>query len=276
MDLVYVGGTSGVGTTATYAVSLTGLTGGVASAPAAGDIVVVFSGFGNTAAVAPTCSGNNSGAYAFAPGTTSYHQNDTYDTEFAGRYAIQGATPDTSLTIGRTASAVYGGATAVQVWRNVDPTTPFDVAAVVAGAGNTGLINPSAITPITPGAVILAGGTGTQASTGSAFVAPSNMTGPSVTVKGDGSTSDTGTVLAAHTWTSGAFDPNAVTGGVVNASCSWRAMTLALRPAPDPVGTLLKYWTGSAWGAGNLNKYDGAAWVPARIKRWDGSQWIEE
>lgn len=233
MALQYVGGTSGVGTSTGYSVSLNGtLTGGIASSPAAGDIVVVFSGFGNKAASAPAISGNSSGAYSFVPGTTSYHQNDTYDTEFAAFYAVMGSTPDTSLTVTRVTDGAYGGATVVQVWRGQNTTNPFDVDATVAGAGNTGLINPPLITPVTEGAIILAGGAGTQTSAGSAFAVSSNMTGPSVSANGDGTTSDIGVCMASHAWTSGSFTPNAVTGGAVNTSCSWRAMTIALAPQP--------------------------------------------
>lgn len=239
MALVYVGGTSGVGTTATYAVSLSGtLTGGTNASPSAGDVVVVYTGCGNTAAITLTVSGDNSGAYPLVDGTSQYHQNDTWDAELACFYFRQG-TVDTSLTIGRPANGAYGGGTVVQVWRGVDDTTPFDVTATAAGAGNTGLINPPAITPTTSGAVILAGGTGTQTTAGSAFVVSSNMTGPSVSVKGDGTTSDAGVCIASHEWTSGAFTPNVVTGGTVSTSCAWRAVTLALRPASTiTTGTL--------------------------------------
>jgi hypothetical protein len=35
-------------------------------------------------------------------------------------------------------------------------------------------------------------------------------------------------------WTSGAFNPDAVTGGSDSTNYSWAAVTLALRPAPEP------------------------------------------
>jgi hypothetical protein len=80
----YVGGTSGTGTSNGYSVSLNGtLTGGLASSPSPGDIVVVSSGFGNTASSAPAVSGNISGAYTSL--FTPIHQNDTWDTEWGRR-----------------------------------------------------------------------------------------------------------------------------------------------------------------------------------------------
>lgn len=110
----YVGGTSETGTSNGYSVSLNGtLTGGIASSPSPGDIVVVCSGFGNTASSAPAVSGNVSGAYTSL--FTPIHQNDTWDTEFGCFYKLMGGSVDTSLTITRTTNTAYGGGTAVQV-----------------------------------------------------------------------------------------------------------------------------------------------------------------
>jgi hypothetical protein len=72
-----------------------------------------------------------------------------------------GATPDTSITLtGGTLSADDAGAVVVQVWRGVDPTTPFDVTQTTATGTNSVLCDPPAITPVTPGAVIVSGGAG--------------------------------------------------------------------------------------------------------------------
>ena len=249
MALSYVGGTSGSGTTATYAVSLSGtLTGGSNTSPSTGDIIVVVSAFGNTASSAPTCTGNNSGAYTGAH--TAMHVNDTWDSEFRTFYMVQGGTVDTSLTIGRAANAAYGGATVVQVWRGVNTTTPIDTTTLTASAGNASTINPPAITPVTAGAVIIAGGCGTQGTTGSAFVVPSGMTN-GVTVNADGTTSDIGVMIASYSsWTSGSYDPAAVTGGSTSTSSSWAASTLVLRPYVAPVDNTLTCAAGSYTLAG--------------------------
>lgn len=231
----YVGGTSGTGTSNGYSVSLNGtLTGGIASSPAAGDIVVVSSGFGNTASSAPAVSGNVSGAYTSL--FTPIHQNDTWDTEFGCFYKIMGASVDTSLTITRTTNTAYGGGTAVQVWRGVDQTTPIDVT-TTAGGGNASAPNPPSITPTTVGALIMAAGCGTQGASGSAFTVPAGL--GYVSILADGSTSDVGVYLRTSIeWASGAYDPSTATGGATSSSCSWAAATIALRPVSATPKTL--------------------------------------
>jgi hypothetical protein len=238
MALEYVGGVTGQGTGASYTISLNGtLTGGIASSPSPGDVVVVASGFGGTAngTASLTVSGNSTGAYTAAH--AGLYSDDTWDTNFRVFYARQGATPDTQLTIERVSNTAYGGATAVHVWRGVDPTTPMDVTPVTATGINGSRPNPPAITPITPGAVVLACGCGMQTSTGSAFTVPSGMQN-GVSVNSDGSTSDCGTFIASISWTSGSYDPAQATGGTTSTSSSWAASTLALRPESMVTATL--------------------------------------
>lgn len=231
MALQYVGSTSGTGTSNGYTVSLSGtLTGGIASSPAAGDIVVVASAFGNTASSAPNITGNNSGAYQTLG--AAVHQNDTWDTEFRAFYQVMGSTPDTSLTVTRTTNTAYGGATVVHVWRGQSTTVPIDALGTPASGGNSSRGNPPAVTPTTTGAVVIAMGAGTQGTTGSAFTVPTPMTN-AMSVKADGSTSDIGVWIASDTWTSGAYDPPAWTGGTTSTSSSWVAQTIALAPEPD-------------------------------------------
>lgn len=237
MAIQYVGGTSNAGTSTGYTVSLSGtLTGGLASSPAAGDLVVVFSGFGNTASSAPVISGNNSGAYTGA--TTAQHVNDTWDTEFRSFYAIMGGTPDTSLTVTRTTNAAYGGATVVQVWRGVDTVTPFIGAGTNASAGNTSLINPPAYDPAVTGAIIIAGGAGTQAPTSNDFTGFTGMSN-FITRKGDGTTADCGVAMASYAYLGVSYDPPVVSGGTGgNASSSWAGVTIAFRPIQPTAYTL--------------------------------------
>ena len=229
MALQYVGGTSNVGTSTGYTVSLNGtLTGGIASSPAQGDIVVVVSAFSNNASSAPAVSGNTSGAYQGAH--TAIWQTDTWGTNFRVFYQVMGSTPDTTLTITRVTNAAYGGATTVQVWRGVDTSNPLDVTTTTAQAGNASRPNPPAITPTNSGAVIIACGAGSQGASGSAFTSFSSMSN-AISVKSDGTTSDIGVLMASLAWTSGAYDPAAATGGATSTSSSWAAATLALRAA---------------------------------------------
>jgi hypothetical protein len=235
--LTYVGGTSGQGTGSSYTVSLNDtLTGGSDSSPSAGDIVVVISAFGATASSAPTITGNTFGSYT--PAHNALYANDTWDVNYRAFYAVMGSTPDTQITATRTSSAAYGGATVVQVWRGVDPANPLDVTSTTATAGNASRPNPPSITPTTSGAIIIAGGAGTQGTTGAAFTVFSGMSN-GISVKSDGTTADIGVLMASFAWTSGAYDPAAATGATTSTSAAWAASTLALRPFPDPIsGTL--------------------------------------
>jgi hypothetical protein len=234
MALIYVGGTTGGGTGASYTVSLSGtLVGGVDVSPSQGDIVIVAVGHGDTSSSAPTCSGNTMGAYTGAH--AALYSNDTWDTNYRTFYMIQGATPDTTLTIGRANNTTYGGATAVHVWRNVNQATPLDVTPTTVSAANQSAsrVDCPAITPTTAGAVIIACGTGMQDTSGGAFTIPSGMINGR-TVKTDGSTSDAGTFMASYAWTSGEYNPAAVTGGSTSTSSSFAGATLALRPSNLP------------------------------------------
>lgn len=228
MALQFVGQTSGSGTGASYTVSLNGtLTNGIASSPSVNDIVIVISAFGNTAASAPAVSGNVNGAYIGLH--TALHVNDTWDTEFRAFYEVQ-ASVDTTLTVTRVNNAAYGGATVVQVWRGVDTSNPIDVTTVTSTITNASRVGFAAITPVTAGAVIIAGAAGTQGTTGSAFTGSANMTTAN-SIFSNGTTSDIGVLSSYYTaWTSGAFTPNTITGGATSTSSSGASATIALRP----------------------------------------------
>lgn len=230
MALVYVGGTSGAGTGASYAVSLSGtLTGGVASSPSVGDLIIVAVGESNGGTVTSTLAGNNSGAY---PTITSHvTRADTYDANLDTFYLVASGTVDTSLTVTRgNNNTTYGSSTVVHVWRHADPTTPFDgVTPTTANAANASTADPPAITPNTVGACVIAIGHGTQTSTGTAFT----TAGGSYLVSklGDGSTSDSDTAIEAYPdWTSGSVNPSAFPGSTTTTACAWAAVTIAIRP----------------------------------------------
>jgi hypothetical protein len=228
MALTYVGGTSGTGTGASYTISLNGtLTGGIGTSPQQGDIIIVAAGHGSTSSGSPTCTGNSSGSYT--PAHAALYANDTWDNNFRVFYTIAGATPDTTITIGRANNTSYGGATVVHVWRGIDKTNPLDVTPTTATGINGSRPDAPSITPVTFGAVIIAAGSGQQDTAGSAFTIPSGM-GNGVSVKSDGSTSDTGTFIASIAWTGGAYNPAAATGGTTSSNSSWCASTIALRP----------------------------------------------
>ena len=226
MAITYVGGQVGgrAGSTSTSSITFA-LTGGTNSTPQAGDLVIIgctVASQGRT----PTCaiSGYTAQTQINANGTT-------YDTSLNMSRKFMGGTPDTTFTLPSTGNVQDAQRYTVQVWRGVDTTTPLDVTPVSASGTATGRPNPGSITPTTTGAFVGIIGAG-AAATGAAYTAPANYTTNFLT----GTTADTNDAMVGsgyRSWTSGAEDPAAYTGGTTNAVDSWAAFTYALRPAPN-------------------------------------------
>lgn len=227
---IYVGGQVGgrAGSTSTSSVNFV-LTGGIDTLPRAGDYVIIEVTVGSAGR-------NNPQAITTPAGYSAIGQLNSasaaFDTSMNVSRKFMGGTPDTSFTLPSTGNIQDAQRYLVQVWRNVDPTTPDDVTPVSAtGAGVTSRPNPGSITPVTAGAVVVILGAG-AAGTGANYTAPANYTTDFLT----GFTADTNDALIGGgyrtDWTSGAEDPAAFGGGSNTTSDSWAAYTLALRPAP--------------------------------------------
>ena len=222
----YVGGRTqaGAGTTANISVALTGLAGGLATAPAAGDLVIVSFATGAIGTQADI-------TYRISTYTqiADLYGNDSYDVNLQVGYKIMGATPDTTATItAGSGSTSFNYTVTVSVWRGIDPITPFDVTSTTAILLNTGIPNPAAITPVTPGArIVVTSATAHVAGVGTFGAAYlSNF----LTVTSNGSYDST--IGTGHvSWTSGAYDPAAWTTGFTDAATySTASVTMALRP----------------------------------------------
>lgn len=221
--ITYVGGTTGstLGNTTTWTVSLTSLSGGTASSPAADDLVIVYYGMS-------TQSSNLSISATGYTQVTKLYVSDNYAANLYVGYKFMGATPDTDITLSATGDSRYAGTVAIQVWRNVDLVLPFDKATVTATGANSVLANPSSITPNTTNAIIVAGGIGGHGA-GTQTFSSSDLT--NFLTKGADDTYDSTVGLGYKEWTSGAFDPAAFTfSGTDSAAYSWCAVTMALRP----------------------------------------------
>ena len=222
--LSYVGGFKQgyTGTTADIVVPLTTLTGGTDSAPSADDIVVVCFSVGSTVALGIAIAGYTT----IASGTPS----DTYDATLIAGYKLMGVTPDTSVTLtGGTISTAAAGVVEVHVWRGVDLVTPIDVTTVTTTGINSGIPTPPPLTPITPGAIILAGA-GNAHSRGTATFAASYLSN-FLTIGAD-DTSDATGGLGSVAWLSGTYTPAQWTwSGTPSSGFSRVAFTTALRPA---------------------------------------------
>jgi hypothetical protein len=201
-SLIYVGGRTQTfpgPSLSTIDGSLTGLSGGVASQPSAGDIVVLFCGYSDTG---PSAGSIFPGDYSLR---VSEFASSTYNTKLEGGYKVMGATPDTTYTLqvsGLTntdAIAAY-----VTVWRS--STVAYNTAAGASAAG-TAIANPPSVTPTRyEAAVIACGMAGGVAGTGSLFTS-SELTS-FLSARSD----DTNPVLVGGGYKivkSGSFDPAA-------------------------------------------------------------------
>lgn len=229
----YVGSTVGFASATNVTVSLSGtLTGGIASSPAPGDLVIVYAGCSSTSNRIVAASGNTSGGYTsivlLAVSGTNYANIDV-------SRQFMGATPDTSVTASHNGAAADTISVYISVWRGVDATTPLDVTRTTSTTGSALDIQPPAITPITSGAYIVSGAIGAA---GSGAI-QSNGVYTSADLSdfrsiGGGSGARTSVVGVGYKeWTSGSFQPDEF--GILNitnsASCSAAAVTIALRPA---------------------------------------------
>lgn len=225
----YVGGTSATNATGIdYSVSLTGLTGGLASSVSAGDVIVVVTGI-STTGIARRNVGVSTAGYTEL---TDLFSDDGYEATMAVAYKVADGT-ETSLTVLGSGSSNRGAATAVQVWRGVSSSSPIDATTTTATGLNSLVPNAPAITPVTAGAVIIACGLGASASSNTtALTTPSGMSN-GISVNGAGTNTSCKTAIASYSnWTSGAYDPAAWTGGGTDSvDYAWCAATVALKPA---------------------------------------------
>lgn len=213
------GATSGNNT-----LSLTALTGGIASSAQAGDFVIAVYATGSTGDRTLTITDGTTN-YTLI-GSELYSNAAFFDTNLRVAYKrLTGA--DASVTFGPTTNALDGGAAIVYVWRGVSSTTPLDVAATTSTGINTGRPDPPAITPVSAGSKIIVIGAAASG-TGVAFTA-SYLS--SFQRQGGIDSNDIEVGIGYVDWTSGAYNPAQFTGGTTEAGHSWAALTLALRPA---------------------------------------------
>lgn len=221
-----VGYSTAIAFSATTDLSLTSLFGGIDNAAREGDLVV-FSHFvrdnGGDQNVGTSTSGYTEIADLFG--------NDSNDANLSVSYKVMGSTPDTIVTSVATAGRHV---LIASVWRGVDPTNPLDVTSTTSVLTNTGIADPASITPITPGAVVIAVG-GNQSQTTAPVTGPSGYRGISVVnVAAPGDFPHLG--VYHKYWSSGAEDPGAWTGVVDDVGVASAAITLALRPKqPAPI-----------------------------------------
>lgn len=207
------------------------LTGGLASSASEGDLVIVYFAVGTsfrTEARDLQISGYTQLQRLFA--------DDSNETTLLVAYKFMGSSPDSSFTIvGGTRGTVDAGAVVVQVWRGVDPTTPFSPTETTAIGFNSALCDPPPITPSVAGSYIVAGGSAGH--TRGTTVPPARFTSSDLSdfrsIVGPNTTNDVTIGVGYFEWSSGTFNPGFFTfNGANSTSFCWAAVTLALLPAP--------------------------------------------
>jgi hypothetical protein len=205
-----------------FTVSLVGvLSGGVATSPQEGDYVIVIFANGDTV------NRNMRATDLSWAQLVDAYVSDTYDVNLGVFAKFMGPTPDTEFEGSTTSASSPASAVVVHVWRGVDTGTPMDASAVARPQSNTNVIDANSITTVTDGAVVLITGGGVNF--GDPYTVPSGMENFFYAV--DGTSYVRAVVASALVETAGAYNPDAVGGGVSNNLISYTVSTLALRPA---------------------------------------------
>lgn len=193
------------------------------------DVFLVIYNLPSTADRNLTATGNVMGAYEELADLKS---NDTRDVNLGVFISPQDDAPDTTITINGETSGVIWAARVIQL-RGVDSVNPIDVTTTTATGSNSDLANPPAITPENPGAKIIAIYASVQVGADAAWTAPANVSDFTQFRTNRTSGTDTEPMIGTgfHDWTSGEFDPDAVTGGSASTDYSWAAATVALKLA---------------------------------------------
>lgn len=247
MAISYVGGqTASITVASPTTQSITyALTGGSNSTPSNGDLVIV--GYGEGAGGDATLSSRIS-TTGFSL-VTELFAADTNNSNLAVFRKFMGATPDTSLVVVGATTSNAAATVNIQVWRNVDTTTPLDPTTTTATGSNSGNVNPAAITPAASGNVIaIFGNSSSAAANTSTFTAGSTayMTDFRQVARAGGTYRGIGGSGYVTGQSNGvSYDPAAWALATDSTAFAWTAATLALRPSPTLVSVTGVAGTGS-------------------------------
>lgn len=218
-QLEFVGGRAEAksSASATPSYSLTSLTGGLASAPSIGDIVIACVTLANTTDLNITCSGYTEVADLYANGSTG-------DSQLGVFYKVLTAA-DTTVQFGLSVSDTSCGA--IHVWRNQN-ATPLDATTTTTTNTSNSTPNSPSITTVTNNAIVLSIGSAQNTNSWSVLTTPSGMEN-GFFVRSSSGSFGIGIASVLRT-TAGAYDP-ASFGGGGGFGGSYCAATMALRPA---------------------------------------------
>lgn len=218
--LTFVGGTTGFSSSSNPTYSINSLTGGIASAPAAGDLVVVVIAI--LSDVSTTFATSTSGYTKVA----DLEPDQSYDVAQMGVFYKVLSSAETTVAFTAPANNLF----CCHVWRGQN-ATPLDAATVGSASVTSAQPNAPSITTVTNNAVVLA--IGAAGSENSSLRPISNLTVPSgmtnfLQVR---PTADLALGIASIARpTAGAYDPPAFGGGNTSATgTSFSAVTMAIR-----------------------------------------------
>jgi len=159
------------------------------------------------------------------------YSNDLRDVNFGLFRKVQGATPDSTVTIKESTGANPARFVDVAyVVRGEDTTTPEDATTTTATGTDGGRPDCPSITTATANALVVAfGGSGDAITATNAPTGYSNLIADNTT---DGGTNTIAAVASSKTISSpGAENPAAYTDYSTNVAYSWCAATIAIKPA---------------------------------------------
>lgn len=209
---LYVGGkTATVLSTDTGVISLTDLTGGLDTAPSAGDVVVIATGMSKDN-VPPTSGIVTAGYVAFASGSAT----DVYRCALQMAAKGMGATPDPSVSVVVPADSGAYCTVGIEVWRDVVAVLDDQV----ASGSNYGRPNPPSITTPTGNIIVAAG---VAAGPSIPVVTSSDLDNFESVASGSGTTG-----IGSKVSTGPAFDAAEFGGGDTSGNSSWVAIAAAL------------------------------------------------
>lgn len=219
----YVGGYAEafVGTTSDVTITFGGnLIGGLDSSASAGDFVLVWFGTSST-------TDRNLVVSGYTEVIELYRNSLNRDTNMVIAYKFMGSTPDTTITLtGGTLNTADAGTIVVQVFRNVNQTTPIE--SYTTTTNGTAIPNPPDSNPVGDGVWIVGGGAGGH-SQGVQTYSSSDLTN-FLSVGAD----DTNDSTIGAGYIAGSTDTNPATfvfSGSSSFQDSYAAATIVLSPA---------------------------------------------
>jgi hypothetical protein len=236
-DIEFVGSKLvAIGTGNSPNVSLSGLAGGIAASPNAGDAVVVSVFYPNNTNRSPNIS---------TPGyikTDLLFGNDTNDINLITGVKIMDTVPDVNvnITFASTSSSMqpYAG---IYVYRNVDYIQVLDCPSNTATGLDSRLVNPPAVDVATQNAVIVISGASSHVANNDIYTTPAYLNNflqvnPNTPDPGFDGTSGMGWLKVA---TPGRYDPAAWAMANTSTDDSWAATTIVLKPLVTPSSNVL-------------------------------------